>query len=393
MPQRPPAQLLHARFSIAVGFLTHAMISGTWGPRLPAIKADVGLTNGELGIALFGMATGLLAGTRLAGRPVDRFGSRLLIRAGLPTMCAALVAPAFARNLPLLTVTFLLLGAVAGFLDVAINVHAVVVQQRYGRPILSGLHGLWSVGGLAGATVAAAAAGAGVGPRLHFGVVALVLGVGSVAATSRLLPAAAKASTGASAGAGRAGPGLWSPAVVLLGLIAFCSFLGEGSANDWSAVYLHEELHAGAGFAAMGFAAFSATMAATRFASDRITARLGPVAVVRAGGLIAGTGLILGIAVRQPGIALLGFALLGAGLAPVVPVAFTAAGNLGGAHMGSVIGRVTTIGYVGSIVGPLLIGFLAEGPGLRAAMLLPAALALAIAAAAGRVAPAAVRTL
>jgi fucose permease len=173
--------------------------------------------------------------------------------------------------------------------------------------------------------------------------------------------------------------------VLLLGLVGFSSLVGEGSAADWSAVYLHESLGSTPGFAAAGFAAFSLAMAACRFVADRLVARFGPVSVVRAGSLVAAGGLALGLAVHEPAAAVAGFALLGVGLAPVVPITFSAAGNTGLGPTGAILGRVVTISYVGLVVGPIAIGWVAEQVGLRAALGIPAALALLVAAVAGRV--------
>src|SRR5262249_22165698 len=173
-------------------------------------------------------------------------------------------------------------------------------------------------------------------------------------------------------------PPLLLPAVLLLGLVAFSSFVGEGAAGDWSAVYLRDSLHTSPGLAATAFAAFSFTMAAGRFASDRLQARFGPVVLVRAGSLIAAVGLGLGLMIDTPAAGIAGFALLGVGFAPVVPIAFSAAGNTGLGATGVILGRVVTMGYLGSIVGPIIIGGLAHATGLRAALFVIVALALVI---------------
>ncbi len=381
----PDGALRRARVSVGSVFLIHAVVFGSWAPRLPAIKHDVGLDNGGLGVALGGMAVGLFLGTRLAGRAVDRWGSRPPIRVTAVVLCATLVGPALADTLAALTAALALLGIVGGFLDVAMNAQAVAVERGYRRPIMSSLHGLWSVGLMAGGVGAAAAAAAGASPTLQFSVVAVVLVVPAVLLTRGLLRADAEAPPEELGAAGIAPP-LFSPPVLLLGLIAFSSFIGEGAAADWSAVYLHDNLGTGAAVAAVAFIAFSVTMAASRFASDRLSERLGPVVVVRAGGLLAAGGLALGLAVHEPVAGVAAFALLGAGFAPVVPIAFSAAGNTGLGPTGVILGRVVTTGYLGSIVGPIAIGGLAQAVGLRAALFLPVILGLVIAGLAGSVA-------
>jgi MFS family permease len=378
--------LRRARRSISMTFLLHAAVTGTWAPRVPALKAQAGLGDGELGLALFGMAAGLLAGTRSAGGPVDSYGSRPILRAGLPALCVTLVLPGLAHGLVTLGLAFFALGFASGLLDVAMNAQGVTVERRLGRPILNGLHGLWSVGlgiGAGGAALAAAAGGAAV---VHFAVVAGLIALLSGPSLRSLLGGRARDAGGVEEG-GEAGAGLWSWAVLLLGAISFCSFIGEGAAADWSAVYLQESLGTSPAVAATGFAAFSVAMAASRFAGDRLVAVLGPVRLVRLAGLTAALGLGTGLVVHEPAPAVAGFALVGAGLGPVVPIAFSAAGRIGGSASGRVLARVVTFGYAGSVLGPLLVGGVAELTSLRLALFLPVGLALLIAAGARWVAP------
>jgi MFS family permease len=378
-----------ARVGVAAAFLIHATVSGTWAPRLPAIKDSLELSDGELGTALVGLALGLLAGTRLAGVPVDRIGSRPLMRVGFLLLCATLVLPALAGGLVTLFLALFALGLASGMLDVAMNAQGIEVERHLERPLLSGLHGLWSVGLGIGAGVAALAAGAGVGPLEHFALVGAVLAVGSLVAMRGLLAAPLP---DAGEPVGETGNVPWTPALVLLGVISFCSFVGEGAASDWSAVYLAQELSASPGLAAAGFAAFATAMALARFAADPLRARLGPVALVRGGSLLAAIGLFAGLTVHEPAAAIAAFALVGAGLAPIVPIAFSAAGDLDPRATGRLVGRVATLGYVGSVAGPIAIGWLAEATSLRAALGLVVLLALVVAAGARAAKPRVVET-
>jgi len=368
---------------VAAAFLIHSAISGTWAPRLPAIKADLGLSDGELGTALVGLAIGLLAGTQSAGAPVDRFGSRAVMRAGFPLLCAALLLPGVAGSGPALFGALLVLGLASGLLDVAMNTQGIEVERALGRPILSGLHGLWSVGLGLGAGAAVLAAAADLDPLAHFAIVAALLALASVVAMRGLLAPRHLA-------AEAAGDGLevrWTARLLLLGGLAFCSFVGEGSASDWSAVYLAQELSASPSTAAGAFAAFAVAMAAGRFGADPLRARFGPVALVRGGGALAAAGLLLGLLVHGPVAAIAGFALLGAGLGPVVPIVFSAAGDVAPGATGHAVSRVATLGYVGSVVGPIAIGWLAQGTSLRTALGLVVLLAGLIALGAPAVAP------
>jgi MFS family permease len=369
---------------IAAAFLIHATISGTWAPRLPAIKKSLELSDGELGTALVGLAVGLLLGTRLAGAPVDRIGSRPVMRVGFPLLCASVVLPALAGSAVTLLLALLVLGTLSGLLDVAMNAHGIEVERNAGRPLLSGLHGLWSVGLGLGAGIAATAAAAGVDPLLHFTLVGAALAVASAALMRGLLAPVPLHREARAAGGG----GPWTAAIALLGAIAFCSFVGEGSASDWSSVYLAQELSASPGVAAVAFAAFAVAMAASRFMADPLRARFGAVRLVRGGAVLAAAGLLTGLAVHEQAAAIAGFVLLGVGLAPIVPIAFSAAGNVDPSATGRLVGRVATVGYVGSVAGPIMIGWAAEAVGLRTALGLVVVLAVVVAASARAVAPA-----
>ena len=367
------------RTAVAAAFLIHSTVSGTWAPRLPAIKESLELSDGELGTALVGLAIGLVAGTRVSGAPIDRFGSRPVMRVGFPLLAATLLLPGLAGSALALFLALLVLGLASGALDVAMNAQGIELERRLGRPILSGLHGLWSVGLGVGAGVAALAAAVDADPLEHFATVAAVLALVSLVFLRGLLPVH------------RPAPGepeeervtvRWTVPLVLLGAIAFCSFVGEGSASDWSAVYLTQELDASPALGAVAFAAFAVAMALARFAADPLRARLGNVSLVRGGSLLAAVGLGIALVVHEPAAAIAGFALLGLGLAPVVPIAFSAAGELDPRATGRLVGRVATIGYVGSVAGPIMIGWLAQATSLRISLGLVVLLALVIAASA-----------
>jgi MFS family permease len=375
-----------ARASVVGAFALHAAVAGTLGPRLPAVKEQAGITDGELGVALAVFAVGLFVGTRVVSTLLDRLGTRGVLRGGMPLLGVSLLGPAFAESLPSLAASLFVVGALSGVLDVAMNANAVFVERSYGRPIMSSIHGTWSAGMLVASGGAAAAAALDVSVRLHFGLAAPAIALLSAPALGHLA-AAADVPQERVRGARTRG---YLPArpVLLLGIIGFCSFLGEGAAIDWSAVYVDERLDASRGAAALAFVAFSVGITASRFLVDRIATRLGPVAVVRWGATLAATGLALGLAVPETAAAITGFALLGAGLAPVVPTVFSAAGNMRARSGRTALAVVVTISYLGSILGPALIGLVTSQVGLRAALGIPVLLALVAATLAAQVASA-----
>lgn len=238
-----------------------------------------------------------------------------------------LMGGALAGDLRELTAAFVVMGVASGAVDVAMNANAVVVERRAGRPIMSGIHGAWSAALLGTSVVAAGAAALELSPAPHFGAIALVVAIGSIPLLHRLLDDRGQV---VSAEASRDGTRTPLSAVVPLGAIGFCSFLGEGSAHDWSAVYLRDGLGTTPAVAAFPFTGFAIGMTASRLVADRLVIRFGAATVARVGGLAAAAGLGFGLVVPAPVATVAGFTLLGAGLAPVIPLVFSAAGNVGG---------------------------------------------------------------
>jgi fucose permease len=261
-------------------------------------------------------------------------------------------------------------GAAHGALDVAMNAQGVAVEERYRRPIMSSLHALFSLGGLVGAGLGSLVATAGISPLTHFSAAAILLG-GSTAlvAFPRLLDARETEALDLPDEITNKPRFTWpSPPLLALGAIAFCTMVGEGAMADWSAVFLRQVAGASEGVAAAGYAAFSVAMAVGRFGGDWLSARLGPVAIVRLSGLTAATGLGLALLSGRSELALVGFGAVGAGFAIVVPQVFSAAGRTPRVSSGVAVATVSTIGYFGFLVGPPFIGFLAELIGLRLAL-------------------------
>jgi len=368
----PGPRLRTARLAVAGMFFVNGALLANWVARIPAVQQRLGLSAGALGIGLLGMAAGALVSFPVAGWLIARFGSRRVTVGAAFAYCAALPLPALASNLPLLMVALALLGGGNGAMDVAMNAQGVAVEQRYGHPILSSFHGLWSVGGFAGAAFGGAMAATGVQPFPHLLGVAIVLAIAAALIARHLLPVVAAPSDA---------PIFARPTRALLGLgaVAFCSALGEGAMADWSAVYLHTSLHTGAGFAAAGFAGFSLMMTAGRLGGDYLTRRFGPAFMVRLGGALAATGLGLALIIGSPIPTVAGFACVGAGLSLVVPLVFSAAGRAPGVSAAAALAAVATMGYTGFLVGPPAIGFAAQAVSLRGALGIVVALAVVIA--------------
>jgi predicted MFS family arabinose efflux permease len=309
----------------------------------------------------------------LAGRATSRFGSRRVMRAGLVAFCAAAALTPVAPSLALLCVACVAFGASNGALDVSMNAHGVAVEARAGRPILSSFHAAFSLGGLIGALVGAAGAGADIDVRVQLAALALAGSAIGLFVTRALLPADADRRPAAEP-RGRIG---LDRGLALLGVVAFSCLLCEGAAADWSAVYLDRSLAASPAVAGLAYAAFSVAMVSGRLAGDALTARLGPVRLVRRGALLSAAGIALALVLATPAAALAGFACLGAGLSIVVPQVFRAAAASG--DTGPALARVSTLGYTGFLAGPPVIGALSEAASLPLSLALLPLLGLVVA--------------
>jgi MFS family permease len=384
-------ELRQSRVAIICYFFVLGVATATWAARLPAIKESLHLSDGRLGLALFAVPAGSVLTLALSGRIADRFGAVRVLRVGGVLNPAALVPIGLARNLVALMATLAVYGAMAGLLDVSMNACAARLELGYERPIMSSLHAGYSIAGLAGAGIGGISAWLGISPLLTFTVTAVALiALGLLAGPRVVLPEAAADPGSVPERPGdpaRRSPRQISAVIWILGLVALCGQVGEGSAGDWSAVYLHVNLGSSAAVAAVALGAFSVTMAAGRVAGDRLAARFGPVRLVRASGLVAGLGLAAGLLIGTPAAAVAGFALLGLGLAGIFPQIVTAAARLDPGHAGRNIGRIAAVAYSGLLSGPVAIGAIASGVGLRDALLVPAALALVVTATAGVMRP------
>jgi MFS family permease len=368
-------------------FFVLGVATATWSARLPAIKAALDLSDGRLGLVLFAVPAGAVVTLPFSGRIADRFGAVRVTRIAGVACPAALVLIGLGPqtgDVAVLVAALACYGAVAGLLDVSMNACGARLEIAYGRPILSSLHAGYSIAGLVGAGIGALSAALGISPLPAFAATALVLIIGGLFAGPRMVipPAPAEAQPRPD-DAPRRSPGQISAVIWVLGLLALFGQVGEGSAGDWSAVYLHVDLGTSAALAAAGLAAFSVTMAAGRVVGDRLAARFGPVRLVRGSGLVAGLGLAAGLLIGTPAAAIAGFALLGAGLAGIFPQIVSSGARLDPSQAGRNIGRIAAVAYSGMLGGPVAIGAVAAGVGLRDALLIPAALAVLVAAGAG----------
>jgi MFS family permease len=351
-------EVKRARYAVAAVFTVHGAVTGSFATRVPWIQEHAGLGAGQLGLALAFTAFGASCSMPLAGRISHRFGSRTALRGLIAMWTLSLVLPSLAPNLYTLCLAMFVYGASAGMSDVAMNALGVEVERLLDKSIMSGLHGMWSAGALIGSAAGTLAAHLGSDARLHFALAAAALTVLGVLAAGWVLdlqPAEDEEPPPRFA--------LPPRSALLIGAVGFCAVFAEGASLDWSAVFLRDRMDSSAGLAAATTTGFMLTMAVARISGDAVVNRFGTVRTVRAGGVLAACGGLLIVLAGHPAVAMTGFALMGLGIAVVVPLCFAAAGHAG-PNPSQAIAGVATITYTSGLVAPGLIGGVAQATSL-----------------------------
>lgn len=367
--------LTASRKAVSICFFLLGASYANWLSRIPTVQQNLNLSDGMLGLALLGPGIGALIAMPTAGWLIARIGSRPVTVLSSIATCVSIILPGWATNGPTLFVALLILGITSGAMDVAMNTQAVEVEKAYGRHIMASFHALFSIGGLTGAAMGGGVAFFHIQPAVHLLCAGLVFAFIAGAASRYLLPTAPTHESKSQPMFVKPSKALWA-----LGLIAFCAFLSEGAMADWGAVYLHTALKTSDALAATGYIVFSLLMTTGRITGDAITHRFGSVSTVRTGSLLAGAGLAFSLFSSTYWFALLGFATMGAGYACIVPAVFSAAGRSKVMQPGIALAAVTTLGYIGLLLGPPVIGFLSEAFTLRGGLGLIVLLSVIIAA-------------
>lgn len=361
-----------AWWAVVTRFLIHGLVVSTWVSRIPAVQGALGLSNARLGLCLLGTAVGSVIAVPITGWLITRFGSKPVTTWSTIGFCLALVGPSFAVDGGTLFAALTFFGAMAGANDVSINSQGVAVESALAAPTMSRFHGMFSVGGMVGASIGGLLAAHGVLPRMHLAIASVLLLLLSLATAPQLLDSGEKVAKPSHRLNLRRIPTVFFSLTV----IGFCMFLSEGAIADWSTVYLKQVLSAGPGLAAAAYAAFSVGMAMFRLLGDSFTARLGPATTVRSGALLAAVALSLALLAPSPYWALPAFAFTGAGFAVIVPIVFGAGGRVPSVPSGAGVAMVSGSGYIGFLFGPPLIGVLAQWSSLRTALVLIVGLSL-----------------
>lgn len=370
-----PASTLHEgllpkpRIAVSLLFLLNGFVVGCWAPKIPGFAERLHLTKFELGLMILTFGVGSLVMMPVTGAQIAQRGSSVVVRATAILLLPALLALTLAPNVWTAAMAIFLFGGFMGAMDVAMNANAVAVEKAMRRAIMSSCHAFWSLGGLIGSGVGGLLISR-LGVLGHAELATALAALLLVLAWPMILgdePTPTEEKTKARLPL--------EPLPWLIGLMALFCMIPEGSVLDWSALYLRQELGASVTLSGFGFAAFSLTMALMRFAGDLVRDRFGSVKTLRVCTIFAITGMLLAGAAPTAEIAVVGFALCGIGISNMIPIIFSAAGNLPGLAPGIGISVVTTMGYSGMLVAPSLIGFIAGRSGFAVVyMALPALL-------------------
>lgn len=376
---RAAVSLGRARAAVVVAFVVQGVSFASLVTRIPALQDRFSLGEGALAVLLVVVPVVAGVGSVVAGALAPRFGSRALLRVLGPVTPLSLVLVGAAPSLPVLVLGLVLLGIGLGSVDATMNMQAVDVQHAYGRPVMSSFYAFFSLATIVGAALAAAAAAAGLPLLAMFAVQAAVF-VPVQVVVGRWLRAederAARPEAAAAAPGAAAVP--WRP-IVLIGIALTCVYVLDSGASNWSAVYLTDALGSAESTAALAYAAYALALLVARVVVDRLVVRFGPVLLVRVGGVVAAVSVALVAVAPAPVAGLLAFALLGLGVAPAIPLAFTAAASHDPDGTGQAVARVNVFNYAGFVLGAPLVGAVAEATSLRwgFAVLVPVALAIA----------------
>jgi predicted MFS family arabinose efflux permease len=357
-----------ARLSTRLSFLVAGLVMASWAPQVPYAKARLGLNESAFGLLLLCLGIGSVLAMQVTGAVVARVGSRPIVLISGVGLCLTLPWLAYAGSTTSLAACLLLFGASIGSIDVAMNVHAVEVERAAAEPLMSGFHGMYSLGGLVGAAGGTALLSSGLRPVTAAGVAAFAAAVLLLMAAPGLLRSKSAQGT----------PLIAIPRgiVILIGALAFVAFLTEGAILDWSALLLTGSFGVPAAQAGIGYALFSVAMAFGRLTGDRIVKRLGQQRTLLYGGLVVTAGFVLLLSLPSAWVASGGFLLIGLGAANLVPILFSTAGRQSAMSPALAIASMTTLGYAGILIGPAAIGFIASVSSLRAAFVVLALIML-----------------
>jgi predicted MFS family arabinose efflux permease len=367
--------LVRARLGTVLTFALAGMLCGVWVSRTPALADKFGMREGDVGVAILVWGIGAIIAMQGLRGVMARLGGTAVLKVAAPLTAVSLALVGLAPTRALLFVAVALFGMAFGLTDIGMNAQASAVERSYKRPIMNGMHAGWCAGGISGGLIGSLSASAG----LSFGE---TLVGGAILALPLTVVLGRTYIPDTTAGAGGKGRTRLPLVVYLIGVLAFVAFMMEGTIADWSGLYLNRELGATQSVAALAYPLFEAAMLAGRLVGDRVRARLGTRRMLTYAGL--GTAAAIAVVVLAPAtpVALVGFGLVGLAVCTVIPTMISVAGSVVPGRSAAAVGQVGAMGYGGLVLGPVVIGFLADAASLRVGLSLAIVLALLIAASA-----------
>jgi MFS family permease len=359
------------RLAISVFFFIAGLTFASWASRIPDIKNFLQLDEAALGTVLLALPAGLMASLPVSGWLVSRFGSRHIVIAGALLYPTTLIFLGLATTMLQLIGVLFLFGVWGNMINIAMNTQAVGVELMYGRSIMASFHGLWSLAGFAGAAIGTLMVSAGIPPIFHFFLIVGITVFLTLLVYKHTLPYDKGKSESST-------PMFIKPDryILQLGLIAFCCMVCEGAMADWSGVYFREVVESPKALTTVGYVAFTGTMATGRFVADRLVTRFGVKRILQTSGVFIFAGLMIAVLFPNLYTATLGFLLVGFGVSAVVPVVYSLAGKSKAMSPGFALAAVSSISFLGFLMGPPVIGFIAQAASLRWSFAMVAALGL-----------------
>lgn len=376
-------EIKRAHLGVTISFLALGFCTGNFISRIPDFKEGLQLSNSALGISLLIGSLGVLVALAPAGKLTAKYGSATIMKIAAASLIVIQPILGLSNSYIFFSAALFISGMAMATQDVGMNTHGVTLEQKSGNRFMSRFHAFWSVGGLLGTFLGGLLAQFGLTIFVHYCLVSVLIGVALIATSKKILPADAdKHEISQEKNVKRRRPRL----IFIMGLLGLAGSIGEGSAGDWGGVLARETFGASPFVSSLPYIAFSFTMVVGRFFGDQLATKFGAQRILKAGGVIGGVGLALGLFIGGSFGVILGWFLFGTALSSVIPLLFSAAGSMASKRYAGVISpaeavaMISGISYFGFVVGPPMMGFIADAITLRWAMLVPAVLAIVISA-------------
>ncbi|SHG73069.1 Fucose permease [Chryseolinea serpens] len=360
------------RICVGAIFFMHGLCFASWASRIPSIQEKLSLTAATLGTVLFALPVGFFISLPFAGWFVGKVGSKKVVVLSAVLYALSLVSIGTASQALELFFCLFSFGFFANLLNISINTQAIAVERLYKKKLMASFHGLWSLAGFTGAAVGTWMIGNGFAPFPHYVVICMVFLLANVVCSFYLVTT--------DEGQDEKRPLFAMPdkSLIGLGIIAFCSMMAEGAMFDWSGVYFIKVVKVKQEFTGLGYTTFMIAMAGMRFMADGLSHRFGLKKILQASGMLTTAGLLVAVLMPQMLTSLVGFFLIGMGVSSVVPLVYSAAGKSKTLSPGTALTAVSSLGFMGLLIGPPIIGFIAEATSLRISFLAITIMALAV---------------